>query len=112
VCADPIPSLDLVLIDLADVGLPPLCEPAPAASGQYVQPATRSWSQLVAEFDAFVLVTPEYNHSTSAALKNAHPHHQRRHWRTPARTRPQPRQALPAHRQAVGLAKENTANHT
>ena len=40
VCADPIPSLDLVLIDLADVGLPLLCEPAPAASGQYVQPAT------------------------------------------------------------------------
>ena len=74
VCADPIPSLDLVLIDLADVGLPLLCEPAPAASGQYDQPATRSWSQLVAEFDAFVLVTPEYNHSTSAALKNALDH--------------------------------------
>ena len=74
VCADPIPSLDLVLIDLADVGLPLLCEPAPAASGHYDQPATRSWSQLVAEFDAFVLVTPEYNHSTSAALKNALDH--------------------------------------
>ena len=74
VCADPIPSLDLVLIDLADVGLPLLCEPAPAASGQYDQPATRSWSQLVAKFDAFVLVTPEYNHSTSAALKNALDH--------------------------------------
>jgi len=74
VCADPIPSLDLVLIHLADVGLPLLCEPAPAASGHYDQPATRSWSQLVAEFDAFVLVTPEYNHSTSAALKNALDH--------------------------------------
>jgi NAD(P)H-dependent FMN reductase len=74
VCADPVSSLDLVLTDLADVGLPLLCEPAPAASGQYDQPATRSWSQLVAEFDAFVLVTPEYNHSTSAALKNALDH--------------------------------------
>ena len=74
VCADPIPSLDLVLIDLADVGLPLLREPTPAASGQYDQPATRSWSQLVAELDAFVLVTPEYNHSTSAALKNALDH--------------------------------------
>jgi NAD(P)H-dependent FMN reductase len=74
ICADPIPSLELVLIDLADVGLPLLCEPAPAASGQYDQPATRSWSRLVAEFDAFVLVTPEYNHSTSAALKNALDH--------------------------------------
>ena len=74
VCADPIPSLDLVLIDLADAGLPLLCERAPAASGQYEQPATRSWSQLVESFDAFVLVTPEYNHSTSAALKNALDH--------------------------------------
>jgi len=74
VCADPVPSLDLVPVDLADAGLPLLCEPAPAASGQYVQPATRSWSQLVAEFDAFVLVTPEYNHSTSAAFKNALDH--------------------------------------
>ncbi len=74
VCADPVPSLDLVLIDLADVGLPLLSEPAPAASGQYDQPATRTWSRLVAEFDAFVLVTPEYNHSTSAAMKNALDH--------------------------------------
>lgn len=74
VCADPIPSLDLNLIDLADVGLPLLCEPTPAAFGQYQQPATRSWSQLAETFDAFVLVTPEYNHSTSAALKNALDH--------------------------------------
>src|ERR1035437_7821540 len=35
VCADPIPSLDLRLIDLADSGLPLLSEPAPAAFGQY-----------------------------------------------------------------------------
>ncbi len=74
VCADPISSLDLRLIDLADSGLPLLCEPVPAAFGQYQQPATRSWSQLIETFDAFVLVTPEYNHSTSAALKNALDH--------------------------------------
>ena len=73
-CADPIPSLDLRLIDLADSGLLLLSEPAPAAFGQYQQPSTRSWSQLVETFDAFVLVTPEYNHSTSAALKNALDH--------------------------------------
>ena len=51
-----------------------LSEPAPAAFGQYQQPSTRSWSQLIETFDAFVLVTPEYNHSTSAALKNALDH--------------------------------------
>ena len=74
VCADPIPFLDLHLIDLAEVGLPLLCEPAPAAVGQYQQPSTRSWSRLADTFDAFVLVTPEYNHSTSPALKNALDH--------------------------------------
>jgi NAD(P)H-dependent FMN reductase len=74
VCADPHPALDLRLIDLAEVGLPLLCEPAPAAWGQYEQPTTRAWSGLVAGFDAFVLVTPEYNHSTSPALKNALDH--------------------------------------
>jgi uncharacterized protein (TIGR02246 family) len=74
VCADPITSLDLHLIDLADVGLPLLSEAAPAASGHYQQPSTRSWSQLAETFDAFVLVTPEYNHSTSPAMKNALDH--------------------------------------
>jgi len=74
VCADPIASLDLRLIDLAGIGLPLLSEPAPAAFGQYEQPSTRSWSRLAETFDAFVLVTPEYNHSTSAALKNALDH--------------------------------------
>ena len=37
-------------------------------------------SQLIETFDAFVLVTPEYNHSTSAALKNALDH-LHREWR-------------------------------
>jgi NAD(P)H-dependent FMN reductase len=33
-----------------------------------------AWSQVAGRFDAFVLVTLEYNHSTSAALKNALDH--------------------------------------
>ena len=40
-CADPVPSLDLRLIDLADSGLLLLSEPAPAAFGQYRQPSAR-----------------------------------------------------------------------
>jgi uncharacterized protein (TIGR02246 family) len=74
VAADPNPEIELSVIDLAEVSLPLLDEPAPAAWGDYTRPTTRAWSALVADFDAFVLVTPEYNHSTSAALKNALDH--------------------------------------
>ncbi len=74
VVADPNPDLQLTVIDLVDLDLPLLDEPAPAASGDYARESTRAWSQLVEQFDAFVLVTPEYNHSTSAALKNALDH--------------------------------------
>ena len=38
---------------------------------QYSKPHTRVWAAKIASFDAFVFVTPEYNHSTSGALKNA-----------------------------------------
>jgi NAD(P)H-dependent FMN reductase len=39
--------------------------------GQYSKPHTQAWSAKVASFDAYVFVTPEYNHGTSGALKNA-----------------------------------------
>lgn len=35
------------------------------------QPHTIRWAEKIASFDAFIFVTPEYNHATSAALKNA-----------------------------------------
>jgi NAD(P)H-dependent FMN reductase len=59
------------LVDLRDFDLPHLDEPMPPAMGQYRHPHTRAWAETIASFDAFVFVTPEYNHSTSAALKNA-----------------------------------------
>jgi NAD(P)H-dependent FMN reductase len=59
------------LIDLLDHSLPLLDEPLPAASGQYSQPHTLAWAELIAGFDGFVMVTPEYNHSTPSSLKNA-----------------------------------------
>ncbi len=59
------------LVDLADFSLPHLDEAAPPSSGQYTQPHTLAWSETIARFDGYVFVTPEYNHSTSGALKNA-----------------------------------------
>ncbi len=59
------------LVDLADFRLPHLDEVVPPSFGQYSQPHTLAWAEKIAEFDGYVFVTPEYNHSTSGALKNA-----------------------------------------
>ena len=59
------------LVDIADFDLPLLDEPMPPSMGQYAKPHTKAWAAKIASFDAFVFVTPEYNHSTSGALKNA-----------------------------------------
>jgi len=37
----------------------------------YSQPHTKAWSDAIRSHDGYVFVTPEYNHSTSGALKNA-----------------------------------------
>ncbi|GAA4937466.1 NAD(P)H-dependent FMN reductase [Nonomuraea thailandensis] len=59
------------VVDLAGFGLGVLDEPAPALFGDYRHPHTNRWARTVASFDGFVFVTPEYNHSAPAALKNA-----------------------------------------
>ena len=59
------------LVDLADQALPLLDEPEPAIHGSYTQPHTRAWSERIAGFDGYLFVTPEYNRSIPAALKNA-----------------------------------------
>jgi NAD(P)H-dependent FMN reductase len=59
------------LVDLKDFDLPHLDEVMPAAMGRYSHPHTRKWAAKIASFDGYVFVTPEYNHSTSGALKNA-----------------------------------------
>ncbi|MEV0014975.1 NADPH-dependent FMN reductase [Streptomyces tendae] len=62
------------LVDLAEYGLPLLDEAVPAVFGQYRGEATRRWAATIGSFDGFVFVTPEYNHSMPAALKNAIDH--------------------------------------
>lgn len=64
-------NANYTLIDLREVDLPLFDEPRSPALGQYEHAHTKAWAARIAPCDGFVLVTPEYNHSTSAALKNA-----------------------------------------
>ena len=59
------------VVDIADFNLPLLDEPVPPLMGKYQNPHTQAWSAKIDAFDGFVFVTPEYNHGTSGALKNA-----------------------------------------
>ena len=57
--------------DLKEIDLPMMDEPEHPMLGRYVHDHTKQWSARVAAADAFVMVTPEYNHSFTAPLKNA-----------------------------------------
>lgn len=64
-------DVDVVVLDLAEHDLPLLDEEAPPIMGAYANDHTKAWAAAVAPVDAFVFVTPEYNRSAPAALKNA-----------------------------------------
>lgn len=59
------------IVDITDYALPIYDEPIPPSLGHYEKPHTRAWAEKIASLDAFVIVTPEYNHGPSGALKNA-----------------------------------------
>ena len=61
------------LLDLRNYPLPFFDEPmSPAASeGKYTHEIARKWADKIGEGDAYIIVTPEYNHGYSAVLKNA-----------------------------------------
>ncbi len=63
---------DVELLDLRDYELPPFAEPVSPAQikGAYGKPDVDRWAGKVGEADGFIIVTPEYNHSFSSALKN------------------------------------------
>lgn len=62
---------EVELVDIADYNLPLLDEVYPASMGQYQNEHTKKWASKIDSLDGFIFVTPEYNHGTSAALKNA-----------------------------------------
>ncbi|GAB4098720.1 NAD(P)H-dependent oxidoreductase [Sinomonas halotolerans] len=66
-----VPDVEFELVDIADFSLPLLNEALPAAYGQYGHEATKEFSARIDEFDGYIFVTPEYNHSVAPALANA-----------------------------------------
>lgn len=70
-------DLDLRLIDVREVTLPFYDLPVPPAMArrQYSSPAHRALGEGLDAADGFVIVTNEYNHGYSAALKNVLDHY-------------------------------------
>lgn len=59
-------------IDLRDYNLPFLQdEVAPAVRKVITDPIIQRWSDVVADADAFIIITPEYNRGYPGVLKNA-----------------------------------------
>jgi NAD(P)H-dependent FMN reductase len=64
-------NVDFEYLDIRDFNLPLLDEPIPPSQGQYNKDHSKAWSAKIDSFDAFIFVTPEYNHGIPGALKNA-----------------------------------------
>lgn len=64
-------QFEVRLVDLADFKLPIYDEPQHPAMQQYKHAHTKAWSANVAEADAFVFVTPEYNFNPTPSFVNA-----------------------------------------
>ena len=63
------------ILDLRDWPLPMFAEGIKTigdfANPTYSDPLVKRWNQKIAEADAYLFITPEYNHSIPAILKNA-----------------------------------------
>ncbi|GGU97851.1 FMN reductase [Streptomyces filipinensis] len=64
-------TADFELVDVKDYALPLLDEAVPARMAPGGRPHTRRWAERIGSYDAFVVVTPEYNAAPPAALTNA-----------------------------------------
>lgn len=62
---------DFELVDIADFQLPLLDEAYPAAYQNYQNDHTKAWSAKISEFDGFIFVAHEYNHTAGPVLVNA-----------------------------------------
>lgn len=69
--ADRRDDAEFEVVDIADFNLPVWQEPMSPSWGPAESAEGRAWSARMAEFDGYVFVVPEYNHSITGALKNA-----------------------------------------
>lgn len=64
-------NFEVKIADLGEINLPLFDEANHPRTGKYEHQHTKDWAATVADADAFVIVTPEYNHAYPAVLKNA-----------------------------------------
>jgi NAD(P)H-dependent FMN reductase len=64
-------TVQVELIDLKEWNLPIFSGSHPPLTGIYDQPKQQQWADKIASGDAVILISPEYNHGYSPALKNA-----------------------------------------
>ena len=64
-------DMDFELVDIRDYDLPLFNEVASNLWVPSADPRVVKWQQKLAEFDGYIFVTAEYNHSISGSLKNA-----------------------------------------
>jgi NAD(P)H-dependent FMN reductase len=64
-------AADYELVDLRDYPMPFFDAPASPAYVPPTNPVVQRFAAKIATFDGYIFVTPEYNHSFSAVLKNA-----------------------------------------
>ncbi|MDE1848346.1 MAG: NAD(P)H-dependent oxidoreductase, partial [Candidatus Micrarchaeota archaeon] len=66
-------GVDVELVDLKDYPMPFFDAPTSPAmmNMQYPNQVVQKWSDKIKQADAFIIVSPEYNHGYSSVLKNA-----------------------------------------
>ena len=66
-------GVDVEILDLKEYPMPFFNDPVSPGmlKTPYTDVVVAKWTQKIAEADAFIIVTPEYNHGYPASLKNA-----------------------------------------
>jgi NAD(P)H-dependent FMN reductase len=68
-------AFEVEVLDLRDWPLPLFAEHAGTLGNfvdpPYSAPVVKQWNRKIAEADAYIFITPEYNHSVPSVLKNA-----------------------------------------